>query len=114
MTSFAFWQWLSTATRFPWVPDVTRRAAYGVGVIHGLAGTAHFFGVLPALAFASRLEAISYVASFGVGTVIAMTTFAGIIGWVARHFAASGTPVYRILLLSFSVAAIAVGFVWLV
>jgi ABC-type nickel/cobalt efflux system permease component RcnA len=93
---------------------VQTRAAFGVGVLHGLAGSAHFLGVLPALAFPSRADAIVYVVLFGAGTVSAMTLFAALIGWVAGRFAGRGTHLYRALLYSFSVAAIVVGLVWLV
>src|SRR5262249_16928782 len=37
-----------------------RHAAFGVGLLHGLAGSAHFWGVLPALAFPSKSLATSY------------------------------------------------------
>src|SRR5688500_1414053 len=37
-------------------------ASFGMGALHGLAGSSHLFGVLPALAFATRLEAPLYLA----------------------------------------------------
>ena len=40
----------------------TSAAALGVGVLHGLAGSAHFLVVLPALALPTRGAAITYVA----------------------------------------------------
>lgn len=92
---------------------VRAKAAFGVGVLHGLAGSAHFLGILPALAFAARSEAIGYVAAFGVGTVAAMTAFAVLIGWMTRRFAHGGAIMYRGLLYLFGVAAITVGMVWL-
>ena len=33
---------------------VQAQAAFGVGILHGLAGSAHFLGILPALAFSTR------------------------------------------------------------
>jgi len=92
----------------------TSAAALGVGVLHGLAGSAHFLGVLPALALPTRGAAITYVACFGVGTVAAMTGFAALIGRLASRSSKSGTRAYRILLLSLGLAAIAVGIVWLI
>lgn len=93
---------------------VQRRAAFGVGILHGLAGSAHFLGILPALAFSARSSAVAYVAAFGVGTVAAMTLFAALVGWVAKRFSRNGARLYRGLLFTFGVAAIVVGVVWLV
>jgi len=92
---------------------IRAKAAFGVGVLHGLAGTAHFLGILPALAFGERSSAIAYIAAFGVGTVMAMTLFAALIGWVASRFSRGGARLYQALLFTFGVAAIAVGVVWL-
>jgi ABC-type nickel/cobalt efflux system permease component RcnA len=89
------------------------QAAFGVGVLHGLAGSAHFLGILPALAFAARSDAVAYVAAFGAGTVLAMTAFAALIGWMARRFATSGERLYRGLLFTFGTAAITVGIWWM-
>ena len=91
----------------------TSIAALGVGVLHGLAGSAHFLGVLPAVALPTRGAAITYVACFGVGTVAAMTGFAALIGRLASRSSTSGTRAYRVLLVSLGLAAIAVGVVWL-
>lgn len=93
---------------------VAAQAAFGVGILHGLAGSAHFLGILPALAFAARASAIAYVVAFGVGTVAAMTLFAAIIGRVARRFSRNGARLYRGLLILFGVSAIGVGIAWLV
>jgi ABC-type nickel/cobalt efflux system permease component RcnA len=92
----------------------TARAALAVGVLHGLAGSAHFLGVLPALALPTRTTALAYVASFGVGTILAMTAFAVAIGRVAAGSASRGTAVYRALLGVLGVVAIIVGVVWLI
>ena len=93
---------------------VRAEAAFGVGILHGLAGSAHFLGILPALAFAARSQAIAYVAAFGLGTVAAMTGFAVLIGWMTRRFAHAGANLYRSLLFLFGTAAMVVGVVWLI
>jgi hypothetical protein len=85
-------------------------ASFAVGVLHGVAGSSHFFGVLPALALPTAAASFSYIAAFGLGTVAAMTTFAGAIGGLgARGFALS----HHRLMTATGVAAIAVGCVWL-
>jgi len=94
-------------------PHAHTHAAFAVGVLHGLAGSSHLLGVLPALAFATRLESIVYLASFGIATVLAMTAFAGAVGFFAGRARAGGGVFYRNLLYACSAAAIAVGGVWL-
>jgi hypothetical protein len=88
-------------------------ASFCLGVLHGVAGSSHFFGVLPALALPTRGAALSYIAAFGVGTVAAMTLFAaaaGLAGTRTRHSAS----LQRAMLLTAAVVAIVVGGVWLV
>src|SRR5580765_1131715 len=88
-------------------------AAFCMGILHGIAGSSHFLGVLPALALPTRGAAVTYIAAFGVGTVIAMTAFAAVIGSAGirvRHRAA----LHRGMLLTAATLAIAVGGFWLV
>jgi hypothetical protein len=42
-------------------------ASFFMGVLHGLAGSSHFLGVLPALALPTRAAALAYIAAFGAG-----------------------------------------------
>jgi ABC-type nickel/cobalt efflux system permease component RcnA len=91
----------------------TSGMALGVGILHGLAGSAHFLGVLPALALPTRVAAAVYVGSFGLGTVAAMTGFAALIGRLADQSAERGTRAYQRLLSVLGLLAIAVGIVWL-
>ncbi len=88
-------------------------AAFGIGILHGLAGSSHFLGVLPILAFPTKLEALAYLAAFGLGTVIAMATFASAIGWVSARCAIGGAKAYRGVMSCCSVAAMGVGVFWL-
>jgi len=88
-------------------------ASFYMGILHGVAGSSHFFGVLPALALPTRTAALLYVASFGAGTVAAMTAFAaaiGAIGVQTRDLAGA----HRGMLLGASVVALSVGTWWLV
>jgi len=88
--------------------------AFAVGILHGFAGSSHFIGVLPALAFPSTRDAAFYLAAYGVGTVIAMTCFALVMGAAAKRFALNGEAAYRRLMLTCSTAAIVVGAYWLI
>jgi len=87
-------------------------AAFCLGVLHGVAGTSHFVGVLPALALPTRAAALTYILAFGAGTVIAMTAFAAAAGYVGRVVYAHSIA-YRVITATAAVAAIAIGSVWL-
>jgi hydrogenase/urease accessory protein HupE len=87
------------------------RAAAAVGVLHGVAGSSHFLGVLPALALPSAAASFGYLAGFALGTVAGMTGFAGALGLFSG---AENAPRQRQWLLSASsAAAIVVGLVWM-
>lgn len=92
---------------------VSGRASFAIGTMHGLAGSSHLFGVLPALMFASRADAGLYLAGFGMGAMGAMTAFAALIGSVAIASGRSHATVRRTILYATSLAAVAVGGVWL-
>jgi hypothetical protein len=86
-------------------------ASFCLGVLHGIAGTSHFVGVLPALALPSRGAAMMYIAAFGAGTVAAMTAFAAAAGRVGT---ASHSPItYRIVMTTAAAVAMLVGSWWL-
>jgi hypothetical protein len=87
-------------------------ASFCLGVLHGVAGTSHFVGVLPALALPTQAAAMTYIAAFGAGTVAAMTVFAaaaGRIGSASQHPAT-----HRVVMTSAAVVAMLVGSWWLV
>jgi len=88
-------------------------ASFCMGILHGIAGSSHFLGVLPALALPTRQAAVAYIFAFGIGTVVAMTAFAAIMGSAGvrvKHRAA----LHRGMLLTAAPLAIAVGGFWLV
>jgi hypothetical protein len=87
-------------------------ASFCLGVLHGVAGSSHFLGVIPALALPTRAAALTYIGAFGIGTVAAMTAFAA-----AVSLAAQSSPhhhhLHRLLLAAAAVLAIVVGGIWL-
>jgi sulfite exporter TauE/SafE len=85
-------------------------AAFAVGLLHGVAGSSHFFGVLPALALPTPSASFIYIGAFGVGTVAAMTAFAGAVG---RLGSPTARVSHRALMATTGVAAIVVGCVWI-
>ena len=86
-------------------------ASFGMGALHGLAGSSHLFGVLPALAFGTRIEAALYLAGFGAGAIVGMSAFSAVMGVLSSRLSrrhSSG------LLYASSAAALVIGGVWLV
>jgi hypothetical protein len=99
------------ASRSGFKPHSHAGASFGMGALHGLAGSSHLFGILPALAFATRIEAALYLAGFGAGAVIGMTAFSAVMGLLSSRLSrrhSSG------LLYASSAAALVVGGFWLV
>jgi hypothetical protein len=87
------------------------RAAAAFGVLHGVAGSSHLLGILPALALPSAAASLGYLAGFAVGTIAGMSGFSSVLGWLGGH---ENAPRHRRwLLTASSAAAIAVGVIWI-
>jgi hypothetical protein len=84
-------------------------AAFGVGILHGLAGTAHLVGILPSLALPTARETAGYLGTFALGTLFAMTAFAVALGWLSER----GLGVYRWALGSASALCALTGVAWI-
>jgi sulfite exporter TauE/SafE len=87
--------------------------AFGIGTIHGVAGSSHFLGVLPALAFSNAMDGVAYLIAFGFGTVLAMTFFSTAISSLATRTTHRTLNGYRNLMCGCSVATLLVGGYWL-
>lgn len=88
-------------------------ASFYMGILHGVAGSSHFFGVLPALALPTRTAALLYICAFGAGTVVAMTAFAAVVGGLGVQLRQVAWA-QRGMLLAASIVALSVGTWWLV
>ena len=93
---------------------VNSGASFGVGVLHGFAGSSHLFGVLPALALPTNQDAMAYLCGFGIAAVAGMSAFAALIGVISLAAARRGINSSRGMLYVCSASAIVVGSVWLV
>jgi hypothetical protein len=93
---------------------VHTHAALGIGILHGLAGSSHFMGVLTALAFPTDAQAVAYLIAFGGGTVVSMATFSWLVGLLTSRWAVGSEKIYRRLMSACAVSAMAVGCFWLV
>ncbi len=85
-------------------------AAFGVGLLHGMAGSGHVFGVLPALALPTGL-ALVYLGSYLVAAVLAMGGFAYSLGFLVRR---AGPAWVRRIMYGSGVGAIVIGAIWII
>ena len=68
--------------------------------------------MLPALALPSLTASLTYIAAFGVGTVVAMTGFAAAVGTATFRLPNGALP-QRAMMVAAATLAITVGTVWL-
>ena len=88
--------------------------AMAMGALHGLAGSAHVLGVLPALALPTLASSTAYLLAFGAGAILAMSVYGWLIGRLLLHSARAGLDSLRWALTGSSMVAVAIGAVWLV
>ena len=90
-------------------------AALSFGFIHGLAGIAHFLLFLPVLGFTSKISAIQYIIGFAIGTLLAMISFAFLIGKIATVSKKGDNPVFfRSIRLASGLFALLIGVYWII
>lgn len=87
-------------------------AAFGVGVLHGVAGTSHLVAMLPALAF-EWSAALAYVIAYGVAGIATMSAFAWGLGTVLTRVPASRERLRTGLRGALSFVAVGVGVFWI-
>ena len=89
-------------------------SSFGIGFLHGLAGVAHFLLLLPALSFKTNLEGIQYVTGFAIGTVVAMSAYALIVGKIATYSKQEhNTTFFKGIRFAGGLFAILIGIYWL-
>jgi hypothetical protein len=89
-------------------------AAFVAGTLHGIAGTAHVLGVLPAVAMPTALDSGAYLAAFALGTILAMGGFAAVVGATSARAGGRGPAALKLAMSAASLAAILVGVAWIV
>jgi ABC-type nickel/cobalt efflux system permease component RcnA len=89
-------------------------SSFSIGFIHGLAGVAHFILLLPVLAFDTRVEGIQYIIGFAIGTVLAMTVYALILGNIASYSKNTNHPLFfKGIRFAGGLFAVIIGIYWL-
>ena len=89
-------------------------ALLGIGMVHGLAGSGALVAALPAATAGSPVEALGYLAGFGVGTVLAMAVLAVALGALIRFGADRAARLQRIAVQAAAVTSAVVGGWWIV
>jgi ABC-type nickel/cobalt efflux system permease component RcnA len=88
--------------------------SFGIGLLHGLAGVAHFILLLPVLGFEHQTDGLQYIFGFGFGTVFAMALYTALLGGVTQYSkAAAHNALYNTIRLSGGFFAVFVGIYWL-
>lgn len=88
-------------------------SSFGIGILHGLAGIAHFILLLPVLGFRNQLDSIQYILGFALGTVLAMTIYTFLLGKITNYTKGQSKSLYKTIRLSGGVFAILIGVYWL-
>lgn len=84
--------------------------SFGVGVVHGAAGTGHLLGVLPSLALPPA-QAATYLAVYGLAAIAAMSLFSGLIGLISARLS---PRMVRGAMMGCGVGAMAIGVFWII
>jgi high-affinity nickel permease len=92
--------------------DHTHHAAFGLGMLHGLAGTGALVIALPLAATQSAPLALGYLVAFGLGTTVTMAAVGAVAGWAARRTAHRSITLLRATAVIPAVASIVVGAWW--
>jgi len=89
-------------------------ASFSIGILHGLAGIAHFILFLPLLGFEDTFDAISYITGFIIGIIAAMTLFTLIMGQIST-FAKNehNQTLFKGIRLAGGIFAVLIGFYWI-
>lgn len=89
-------------------------SSFGIGFLHGLAGVAHFLLLLPVLGFEDTTEGVQYIFGFAIGTVLAMSAYALILGKLASFSKDQHNEnFFKGIRFAGGLFAIVIGFYWL-
>ena len=87
-------------------------ALFGIGMLHGLAGTGALVALLPAFA-GTRANGVLFLIVFGLGTISSMTLFGATAGHLLAVTTRGRAPFHRAALAFAGCASVLVGAWWL-
>jgi len=82
------------------------------GVLNGVSGTGHILGVLPALAMPNWAVAGVYLGCFGLGTLVAMALFTGVVGELSSQLSSYTPAAPATSAMAASIFALVMGSLW--
>lgn len=89
-------------------------ASLSIGFLHGLAGIAHFLLFIPVLSFETQIDSVLYISGFGIGIVLAMTSFAFVVGNISSKVKNGHNEVlFKGIRLAGGLFAIIIGVYWM-
>jgi len=88
-------------------------APFWVGGLHGLAGSSHLLGVLPALAFPTQTGTVMYLTGYAAGTIGSMVLFSVTLGWATQRLGSQRPGIHSLMTAVAGGIAILVGVFWL-
>lgn len=96
-----------------WHAHLHKHAALGAGTFHGIAGMAHLLVVAPVVAAPNRLLAFTYLGGYALGSIGAMTAFAGVFGAVTARLGDRGPRLVKGLMVASALACLLIGATWM-
>lgn len=88
-------------------------SSMSIGILHGLAGVAHFVLFFPVLGFETATDSWFYIIGFAVGTLFAMMSFGAVIGALSNYSSThENQNFFKGIRLSAGLIAIVVGLYW--
>ncbi|HET7585576.1 MAG TPA: sulfite exporter TauE/SafE family protein [Gemmatimonadaceae bacterium] len=87
-------------------------ALFGIGMLHGLAGTGAVVVLVPVATLHAPATALLFLVVFGLGTIASMAVLSALAGTVVHAAAQRSPSAHRVLAMGAAVASIAVGFWW--
>ena len=92
---------------------VHRFAPTLVGMVHGAAGTAELFVLIPITLISTTWLAYVYIGLFSVGCAATMSLYGYVAGRFYRRATQTGMRLYRALVITTSVSGLVLGAVWI-
>jgi len=93
--------------------SISRRSPLLVGILHGTAGSAAVFALIPAIQLGRPVIAVSYMMFFALGVLLSMSVFAMTLSHSQQQLAKHSTRFFMLFRLLVGVLAIVLGIIWL-
>jgi len=84
-----------------------------IGIVHGMAGSATVFALIPAIQLSRPVIAVSYMMFFALGVLLSMSIFALLLSYSQQQIAKFSSSFFMLFRLSVGLFAIILGVIWL-